>query len=95
MNCQICHANALSGFREPDKTVIYLEAALAPTDFSGQMGPLPGGQAISLRHGRRGHIIMGDLSVRSLDRKQFDAAAKHRFFWMPNENPGAGPRLPF
>jgi len=95
MNCQICHANALSGFREPDKTVVFLEAALAPTDFSGQMGPLPGGQAISLRHGKRGHLIMGDLSIRSLNRKQFDEAAKYKFFWMPNENSTTGPRAPF
>jgi prepilin-type N-terminal cleavage/methylation domain-containing protein len=86
MNCNICHANALSGFREPDKTVVYLEAELAPTDFSGQMGQLPGGRALSLRHGRRGHIVMGDLSINSMDRKQFDAAARHKYFWYPNDD---------
>lgn len=86
MNCNICHANALSGFREPDKTVVYLEADLAPTDYSGQMGQLPGGKAISLRHGRKGHIVMGDLSVRSLNRKQFDDASKHKYFWYPGDN---------
>src|SRR5688572_23672436 len=86
MNCNICHANALSGFREPDKTVVYLEAELAPTDYSGQMGQLPGGQALSLRHGKKGHLVMGDLSVRSLNRKQFDAASRHKYFWFPNDN---------
>jgi prepilin-type N-terminal cleavage/methylation domain-containing protein len=95
MNCNICHVTALSGFREPDKTVIYLEANLAPTDFSGQMGPLPGSSAISLRHGKKGHIVMGDLSVRNLDRKQFDTASKHRYFWKPNDDPFTGPRMPF
>jgi prepilin-type N-terminal cleavage/methylation domain-containing protein len=95
MNCQICHATALSGFREPDKTVVFLEANLAPTDFSGQMGPLPSGQALSLRHGKRGHLVMGDLSLRSLDRKQFDAAARYKYFWLPTDNALVGPRMPF
>jgi hypothetical protein len=38
---------------------------------------------------------MGDLSVRNLDRKQFDAASKHRYFWKPNDDPFTGPRMPF
>jgi prepilin-type N-terminal cleavage/methylation domain-containing protein len=95
MNCNICHANALSGFREPDKTVVYLEADLAPTDFSGQMGQLPGGKAMSLRHGKRGHIVMGDLSVRSLDKKQFEAASRHRYFWYPNDDRNRNGMAPF
>jgi prepilin-type N-terminal cleavage/methylation domain-containing protein len=95
MNCNICHANALSGFREPDKTVIYLEADLAPTDYSGQMGQLPGGKAISIRHGKKGHIVLGDLSVRTLDRKQFDAASKHRYFWYPNDDRNRNGMVPF
>ena len=94
MNCQICHTTALSGFREPDKTVVYLEAELAPTDYSGQMGPLPGSRSLSLRHGKKGHLIMGDLSVRELNRKEFDQASKHRFFWRPNNDPQNGPRGP-
>ena len=40
MNCSICHATALSGFKEPGATVIYLEANLQPTDFSGQVAPM-------------------------------------------------------
>lgn len=94
MNCQICHTTALSGFREPDKTVVYLEAELAPTDYSGQMGPLPGSRSLSLRHGKKGHLIMGDLSIRQLNRKEFDQASKHRFFWRPNNDPQNGPRTP-
>jgi type II secretory pathway pseudopilin PulG len=86
MNCNICHANALSGFRAPDKTVVFLEADLAPTDYSGQIGQLPGGKAISLRHGKKGHLIMGDLSVRKMDRKQFDAASRDKYFWFPNDD---------
>ncbi len=95
MNCQICHTTALSGFREPDKTVVYLEAELAPTDYSGQMGPLPGSRSLSLRHGKKGHLIMGDLSVRQLNRKEFEIASRHPFFWRPNNDPQNGPRTPF
>ena len=95
MNCNICHANALSGFRQPDKTVIYLEADLAPNDYSGQMGQLPGGKALSLRHGRKGHIVMGDLSIRSLNRKQFDEAAKDRYFWFPEGSASRFGMTPF
>ncbi len=94
MNCQICHTTALSGFREPDKTVVFLEADLAPTDYSGQMGPLPGSKALSLRHGKKGHLIMGDLSIRELNRKEFESASRHPLFWRPNLDPQNGPRGP-
>jgi prepilin-type N-terminal cleavage/methylation domain-containing protein len=90
MNCNICHTTAISGFREPDKTVVYLEAELAPNDFSGQIGPSPGSQAVSLRHRKKGHLIMGDLSVRLMNRADFDRAARHRYFWLPNTDPSPG-----
>jgi prepilin-type N-terminal cleavage/methylation domain-containing protein len=89
MNCSICHATALSGFKEPGATVIYLEANLPPTDFSGQVGPmgLMGSTALAFRHNKRGNLIMGDLSIQSMDKKTFDTAQRKNRFWQPNDNP--------
>jgi len=84
MNCSICHATALSGFKDPAATVIYLEAVLTPTDFSGQVPPV--NTALAFRHNRRGNLIMGDLSIKAMDKKSFDAASRTRRFWYPNDN---------
>jgi prepilin-type N-terminal cleavage/methylation domain-containing protein len=85
MNCSICHATALSGFKEPGATVIYLEANLLPTDFSGQVAPV--NTALAFRHNKRGNLIMGDLSIQAMNKKTFDAAQRKTRFWQPNDNP--------
>jgi prepilin-type N-terminal cleavage/methylation domain-containing protein len=85
MNCSICHATALSGFKDPGATVIYLEANLQPTDFSGQVPPMS--TSLAFRHNKRGNLIMGDLSILSMDKKSFDAASRKSRFWQPNDNP--------
>jgi prepilin-type N-terminal cleavage/methylation domain-containing protein len=85
MNCSICHATALSSFQDPGATVVYLEAVLTPTDFSGQVAPT--GTALAYRHNKRGNLIMGDLSVRQMDKAAFTKAAKVKRFWFPNDNP--------
>src|SRR4030095_12227907 len=36
MNCAICHPTDLANFREPAKTLLLLEAELAPNDYTGQ-----------------------------------------------------------
>lgn len=86
MNCSICHTTALSGFKEPRATVIYLEAVLAPTDYSGQMGPVSGNSVLAHRHNRRGNLIMGDLSVKQMTKKEVEAASKTARFWNPTDN---------
>jgi len=85
MNCGICHSTDLAKFAEPSKTVLYLEALMGKNDYSGQAGPGFGNHILSFRHGGKGHLVMGDLSVPRLDKKKFDAAAKTRRFWFPNE----------
>ncbi|HTG43688.1 MAG TPA: type II secretion system protein [Verrucomicrobiae bacterium] len=90
MNCSICHATALSGFKEPAATVVFLEAVLGPTDFSGQIGPSTGNNVLAFRHRKKGNLIMGDMSVRSMDKKSFDKASRLTRFWNPNDNPGQG-----
>lgn len=87
MNCAICHSTSISQFKDPSATVLFLEAVLSPTDFSGQVSPSFGGgpSSLAFRHNKRGHIVMGDLSVRRLDRKAFDQASKVSRFWFPND----------
>src|SRR5262245_45169768 len=90
MNCSICHATALSGFKDPAATVIFLEAVLAPTDFSGQIGPSMGNNVLALRHNKRGNLIMGDLSIKQMDKTTFEKASRNTRFWNPNDNPDMG-----
>ncbi len=89
MNCSICHATSLSGFKDPSATVIFLEAVLAPTDFSGQMGPSQGSgsSVLALRHNRQGNLIMGDLSIKQMNKATFEKASKSNRFWNPTDNP--------
>jgi prepilin-type N-terminal cleavage/methylation domain-containing protein len=89
MNCQICHTTALSGFKDPGATVVYLEAFIAPTDFSGQVGPQMG-NSLAYRHNKRGNLIMGDLSIRQMDKKALTEAEKSIRFWQPGDNPMSG-----
>jgi prepilin-type N-terminal cleavage/methylation domain-containing protein len=86
MNCAVCHVTDLAAFREPNKTVLYLEANLATNDYSGQAGPNFGNHVLSTRHNGKGHVVLADLSIRKLNKKQFDTAAKDRRFWYPNDD---------
>jgi len=86
MNCGICHATDLSTFLEPSKTLLYMEANLATNDYSGMVGPTFQVRALALRHGGRGHIILTDLHVAKMDKKQFDTAAKAKRFWFPTQD---------
>jgi len=95
MNCQICHATALSAFKEPAATAIYLEAVLAPTDFSGQVGPMGNNSTLAFRHNKKGNLIMGDLSIQQLNKPAFDKASRQTRFWNPNDTPSARDGTPF
>jgi prepilin-type N-terminal cleavage/methylation domain-containing protein len=90
MNCGICHATDLSAFLEPATTLLYLEAHLAPRDYSGMIGPAFQTRSIALRHGQRGHAIFGDLHLAKLSKKQYDASAKLKRFWFPTRD-ASGP----
>ena len=94
MNCAICHATDLSGFLEPTKTVLYMEGNLGPNDYSGQVGPAIVSQALALRHNNRGHLVMADLRVEKMDKKEYDKVSKTRRFWFPTDDTsGPGGRL--
>ncbi len=86
MNCAICHATDLSTFREPSKTLLYMEAHLATNDYSGQVGPSMVSRSLALRHARRGHLVMGDLRVEKLTKKSYDQIEKTKRFWFPTDD---------
>ncbi len=93
MNCAICHATDLAGFRDPTRTFVFMEANLSPTDYSGQIGPMPGGNTLAFRHNQRGHLLFADYHVEKLARKPYDKASRHLRFWFPTDDtsgPGGG-----
>ena len=83
MNCALCHNNDMASFKSPSKTVVYIEARLATNDYSGQAGPDGSNQILAYRHGGKGHVIMGDMSVQRMNKKTYDRALKDPFFWYP------------
>ena len=97
MNCHICHTTDLAAFVEPPTTLLYIEAVLQPNDFSGMAGgsaiPMAGNapgvpqasRLLAFRHHNRGHLVMADLHVETMDQKTFTAADKTKHFWLPTD----------
>lgn len=86
MNCAICHTTDLSRFLEPPKTVVFMEAVLGPNDYTGQVGPAMVSQSLAFRHNSRGHLVMADLHLEKMKKKDYDAVAKTKRFWLPTDN---------
>lgn len=94
MNCGICHDNDMAKFREPFKTMLYMEGDLATNDFSGMVGPLGamGTKTLVFRHNGRGNLVMADLRVERMRKKDFSKVERTKRFWFPTdkvEGPGA------
>ena len=85
MNCAICHDTKISAFREPTKTMFFMEGNLAPNDYSGQVGPQAASRALAIRHNSRGHVMMADLHVEKIDEATFDDVSGTKRFWLPND----------
>ena len=85
MNCGICHRTDISAFKDPSKTMLYMEAVLEPQDYSGQVGPDRASHALSFRHGKRGHLILGDLTVAHWTPAEYNEAKGTRRFWLPTD----------
>jgi|ERR1051326_688775 prepilin-type N-terminal cleavage/methylation domain-containing protein len=86
MNCGICHATALSSFLEPTKTLLFMEGDLDPNDYSGQVGPALFARSLAFRHGNRGNLILSDIHIERMNRKEFDKVKKTKRFWFPTED---------
>jgi prepilin-type N-terminal cleavage/methylation domain-containing protein/prepilin-type processing-associated H-X9-DG protein len=86
MSCGMCHAADTAQFKEPVKTLLYMEAYLATNDYSGQVGPTFATHSLALRHGGRGNLVMADLHLERLKQKQADDAEKTKIFWFPTDD---------
>jgi prepilin-type N-terminal cleavage/methylation domain-containing protein len=85
MSCGMCHAIDTALFRNPSKTMLFMEAYVATNDYTGRVGPQFSTHALALRHGRRGNLIMTDLHVEQPLQKQADTLEKYKIFWFPTE----------
>ena len=86
MNCGICHATDLAFFREPSKTLMYMEGDLGPNDYSGQVGPAFVSRAMAFRHNNRGNMIMSDVHVERMGHTNYDRVAISKRFWFPTDD---------
>lgn len=93
MNCAICHNTDLTTFHNPTKTMLYMEGNLATNDYSGVVGPMMGNNSLAFRHQRRGHLVMADLRVAKMEKKEFSRVCVTQRFWFPADDrsgPAAG-----
>ncbi len=85
MNCGLCHGEDLGKFLSPTQTMLYMEALMGPTDYSGQAGPTFGTRTLATRHNKRGHYVMADGHVERMNEKQSVAVEKLKRFWFPTD----------
>lgn len=87
MNCIICHDTDTAKFVAPSKTLLIMEAHLAPNDLSGVVGPFPrfgiNNTSIALRHSRRGYILFTDSHIEKVDTKTAGKLMRSNRFWSP------------
>jgi prepilin-type N-terminal cleavage/methylation domain-containing protein len=83
MNCGLCHESDPSKFLSPARTLVFMEADLAKSDYSGQVGPTFATRAISTRHNNRGHLVFGDLRIERVNTSKADLFERSKIFWFP------------
>ena len=87
MSCSLCHVNDLAVFKEPTRTMLYMEGNLARDDDSGVVGPGSSPDSLAFRHRLKGHLLMADLHMEKMNRKSFGIANQNKRFWYPNDDP--------
>jgi len=98
MNCRTCHPADLANYRKPAKTFLLMEANMTPTDFTGLVAPTPtvwfgvSRRQLAFRHNKRGHLLMADAHIETLDTNRFAQVSMTKRFWFPDDDlsgPGA------
>jgi prepilin-type N-terminal cleavage/methylation domain-containing protein len=97
MNCMLCHAHESTKFFAPSRTIYLIEAAnlnnianysaglVAPPTTSSPF-PFIGTGVLATRHNQRGFMLMADIHVEKMKRKQFDDLSRSdKQFWYPND----------
>lgn len=104
LNCVMCHAKDNVKCLAPSRTIFFLEAAnlgsVRPFSWSGVVSPPTGplgrfafGTAgdLAARHNNRGHLLMADIHVEKMKKKQFDLTSQNDDrFWYPNDKTSVG-----
>jgi prepilin-type N-terminal cleavage/methylation domain-containing protein len=103
-NCMMCHAHDSVKCWAPSRTIFFLEATNLTTSgriyLTGMVSP-PNGSALpfpfgipgipATRHNQRAHLLMADMHVEKMKKKQFDAAGQSdKQFWYPNDKTNVG-----
>src|SRR5262249_29519879 len=83
MNCGLCHESDPAKFLAPTRTMVYMEAALARNDYSGQVGPAIATHALSTRHNNRGFLTFGDSHLEKINSRTADKLERSKRFWFP------------
>jgi prepilin-type N-terminal cleavage/methylation domain-containing protein len=83
MNCGLCHESDPAKFMAVSRTLLFMEADLARTDYSGQVGPAVATRALAPRHNQRGHLVFCDLHLERVNTKRADILERSRRFWFP------------
>ena len=53
---------------------------------TGMVGAAWVSQGLAFRHNNRGHLVMGDLHLETMNIKQYDQVQKTKRFWFPTDN---------
>lgn len=86
MNCLMCHDIDSAQFATPVRTLLLMEPALAPSDFSGLVGPITefgGTNRITARHRGTGMLLFCDYHVERVKTWTFATLDANRSFWIP------------
>lgn len=87
MNCGICHTTDVAVWLSPSETLLFMEAAMDRTDYTGEVGPNMGSHTLSMRHRNSGHLLKADLHVERLGKAAAEKAEARRRFWFPTDDP--------
>jgi prepilin-type N-terminal cleavage/methylation domain-containing protein len=86
MNCGLCHVSDTAKFIAPVRTLLFMEADLARTDYSGQVGPSFASQSISTRHRNRGHLMFSDFHLETVNSRTAIRMERSKRFWFPTSD---------
>jgi type II secretory pathway pseudopilin PulG len=86
MNCGLCHESDPSKFVAPTRTLLFMEADMARTDYSGQVGPAIATRALSTRHNARGHLVFADFHLEIVNAKTAAQLERSKRFWFPTSD---------
>ena len=97
MNCRTCHPADLANYLKPAKTFLLMEAKIMPTDFTGLVAPTASvsTRPLAFRHNKRGHLLMADTHIETLNTNRFVQVSMTKRFWYPDNDMSGPGVVPF